>query len=170
VHGANRLASNSLLEGLVFGARAGQAMIEDAPVEKRSGAALPGSPAPQPGNSSAAQKEPPKASSKPSPACPTLTKIRDLMWREVGILRSGKELADAIKQLQALELPKPEKPGRAEHELRNLHALALLIARSGLAREESRGSHYRSDFPYRNDEEFAKHSAVQKGKDVRFEE
>ena len=122
-----------------------------------------------PENSTAAQKEPPKATSKPSPACATLTNIRDVMWREVGILRSGKELADAIKQLQALELPKPEKPGRAGHELRNMHALALLIARSGLAREESRGSHYRSDFPYRNDEEFGKHSVVQKGKDVRFE-
>jgi len=154
---------------LVFGARAGQAMIEDAPVGKRSGAALPGSPAPMPENSSAATKEPPKAGSKPSPACATLTKIRDVMWREVGILRSGKDLADAIKQLQALELPKSQKPGRAEHELRNLHALALLIARSGLAREESRGSHYRSDFPYRNDEDFGKHSAVQKGKEVRFE-
>src|SRR5712671_2148058 len=169
VHGANRLASNSLLEGLVFGARAGQAMIEDAPVGKRSGAALPGSPAPSPENSSAVQKEPPKATSKPSLPCATLTKIRDMMWREVGILRSGKELADAIKQLQALELPKSEKPRRAGHELQNMHALALLIARSGLAREESRGSHYRSDFPYRNDEEFLKHSAVQEGKDVRFE-
>jgi len=169
VHGANRLASNSLLEGLVFGARAGQAMIEDAPVGKRSGAALTGSPAPMPENSSAAQKEPPKVNSKLSPACATLTNIRDVMWREVGILRSGKELADAIKQLQALELPKPEKPGRAGHELQNMHALALLIARSGLAREESRGSHYRSDFPYRNDEEFLKHSAVQEGKDVRSE-
>jgi succinate dehydrogenase/fumarate reductase flavoprotein subunit len=144
-------------------------MIEDAPVGKRSGAALPGGPAPLPGNSSIAQKEPPKAASKPSPACATLTKIRDVMWREVGILRSGKELTDAIKQLQALELAKSQKPGRAEHELRNLHALALLIARSGLAREESRGSHYRSDFPYRNDEDFGKHSTVQKGKDVRFE-
>ena len=122
-----------------------------------------------PENSSAAQKGPPMANSKPSPACATLTNIRDVMWREVGILRSGKELADAIKQLQALELPKPEKPGRTGHELRNMHALALLIARSGLAREESRGSHYRSDFPYRNDEEFGKHSAAQKGKDVRFE-
>ena len=43
------------------------------------------------------------------------------------------------------------------------------MARAALAREESRGSHYRSDFPFRNDENFAKHSAVQKGKDVRFE-
>jgi L-aspartate oxidase len=90
------------------------------------------------------------------------------MWREVGILRSGKELADAIKQLQSLELPTLEKAGRTEHELGNLHALALLIARSGLAREESRGSHYRSDFPYRNDEEFGKHSVVLKGHSVQF--
>ena len=169
VHGANRLASNSLLEGLVFGARAGQAMIEDAPVGKRSGAALPGSPAPLPGNSSAAQKEAPKAAAKLSPACETLTKIRDVMWREVGILRSGKELADAIKQLESLELPKSEKPAREAHELRNLHALALLIARSGLAREESRGSHYRSEFPFRNDEKFGKHSLMQKNNEVRFE-
>ena len=173
VHGANRLASNSLLEGLVFGARAGQALMKDAPVGKRSGAALPGSPAPLPGNSSATQKEPPKAASKstsnPSPCCATLAKIRDVMWRQVGILRSGKELAEGIKQLQALELPKSEKHGREEHELRNLHTLALLIARSGVAREESRGSHYRSDFPYRNDENFGKHSVVQKGKDVKFE-
>src|SRR5882724_1964727 len=169
VHGANRLASNSLLEGLVFGARAGQAMMKDAPVAKRSGVALPGSPAPMPGNSMAAHKEAAKANSKPSPACATLTKIRDVMWKEVGILRSGKELADAITQLESLELHKSEKAGRESHELRNLHALALLIARSGLAREESRGSHYRSDFPYRNDEDFGKHSVVQKGKDVRFE-
>jgi len=96
-------------------------------------------------------------------------KIRDVMWRDVGILRSGKELTEGIEQLQALELPKSEKPGRAGHELRNLHTLALLIARSALAREESRGSHYRSDFPYRNDEDLGKHSAVQKGSDVRFE-
>jgi len=170
VHGANRLASNSLLEGLVFGARAGQAMIKDAPVKKRSGAALSGGPAPLPENSSVARKEPPKAAAKPSPVCATLTKIRDVMWGEVGILRSGKELANAIQQLQSLEISTAEKPGRAGRELRNLHALALLIARSALAREESRGSHYRSDFAYRDDEEFGKHSVVQKGEEVRFEE
>ncbi len=147
----------------------GRTMIEDAPVGKRSGAALPGGPAPLPGNSSATPKEGIKNSAKPSVACAALTKIRDVMWREVGILRSGKELADAIKQLESLELPKSEKPAREAHELRNLHALALLIGRSGLAREESRGSHYRSEFPFRNDEDFGKHSLVQKGKDVRFE-
>jgi L-aspartate oxidase len=169
VHGANRLASNSLLEGLVFGARAGQAMKQDAPAGKRQPGALPGSPAPLPGNSSGAQKEGAKNSGKPSPPCAMLEKIRDVMWREVGIMRSGKELADAIKQLQAMELPKSEKPGRSTHELRNLHALALLMAQSALVREESRGSHYRSDFAYRNDEDFSKHSTIQKGKDVRFE-
>ena len=169
VHGANRLASNSLLEGLVFGGRAGQEMMKDAPVGKRHAGALPGSPAPNPGNSSANQKDPPKVAAKPSPVCASLARIRDVMWREVGIMRSGKELTDAVKQLEELELPKSEKPGRAAHELRNLHMLALLIARSGLAREESRGSHYRSDFAYRNDEEFGKHSVVQRGTDVKFE-
>jgi succinate dehydrogenase/fumarate reductase flavoprotein subunit len=43
------------------------------------------------------------------------------------------------------------------------------MTRAALAREESRGSHYRSDFPFRNDDDFAKHSALQKGRDVRFE-
>jgi L-aspartate oxidase len=169
VHGANRLASNSLLEGLVFGARAGQAMIKDAPAGKRLPGALPGSPAPMPGNSSAAQKETAKNSAKPSAECAVLTSIRDLMWREVGIMRNGKALADAIKQLQGMELPKSEEPGRSAQELRNLHTLALVMARSAVAREESRGSHYRSDFAFRNDEVFGKHSAEQKGKDVWFE-
>ncbi|GAC1677818.1 MAG: hypothetical protein PVS2B2_14500 [Candidatus Acidiferrum sp.] len=69
-----------------------------------------------------------------------------------------------------MELPKSEKPGRPEHELRNLHSLAMVIARSALARTESRGSHYRSDYPYRDDEDFNKHSAFAKGKDITFEE
>jgi succinate dehydrogenase/fumarate reductase flavoprotein subunit len=58
---------------------------------------------------------------------------------------------------------------RADFELRNLHTLATLIARSALAREESRGSHYRSDFPYRDDDLFQKHSVIQRSKDVTFE-
>ena len=118
--------------------------------------------------SSTAAKEGIKNNAKSGVACEALTKIRDVMWREVGILRSGKELAEAIKQLESLELPKSGMSARGEHELRNLHALALVMARSALAREESRGSHYRSDFAFRNDEDFGKHSLAQKGKDVRF--
>jgi L-aspartate oxidase len=167
VHGANRLASNSLLEGLVFGARGGQAMMKDAPVTKRHAVGLPGSPAPKPVNSTTAQPNAKSTDSRPHPAA--FDKIRDTMWRQVGIMRDGKDLAGTVTQLQAIEMPKCEKPGRADCEMRNLHSLALLMARSALAREESRGSHYRSDFPYRDDEKFGKHSTVQKGKDVGFE-
>jgi L-aspartate oxidase len=167
VHGANRLASNSLLEGLVFGARSGQAMMKDAPVTKRHAVGLPGSPAPKPSNSTTAQPNAKSTGGRPHP--PAFDKIRDTMWRQVGIMRDGKDLAGAVTQLQAMEMPKCEKPGRADCEMRNLHSLALLMARSALAREESRGSHYRSDFPYRDDEKFDKHSIVQKGKDVGFE-
>jgi L-aspartate oxidase len=144
-------------------------MIKDAPVGKRSKAVLPGNPVPKPGNSTPTHSAKPAAKAPPKQLPAALTKIRDLMWRQVGILRNGKELAAAIEQLRGMELPKSEKAGRAEHELGNLHSLALLVVRSALAREESRGSHYRSDFPYRNDEDFGKHSAVERGKDVRFE-
>ena len=164
VHGANRLASNSLLEGLVFGARAGQAMMKDSPVKKRNAAGLPGAPAPKPDNPST-----PQAAKRAANHPPAFDKIRDLMWRQVGILRNAKELTNAIEQLKAIELPKTEKCGRSEHELRNLRSLALLMAQSALARQESRGSHYRSDFPYRDDEAFSKHSVIQRGIDVRFE-
>ena len=91
------------------------------------------------------------------------------MWQQVGILREGKDLASAIKKLEAIDVSKCEKPGRHEYEIRNLHALALLMARSALARQESRGSHYRADFPYRDDDDFCKHSIVQQGKNVTFE-
>ena len=166
VHGANRLASNSLLEGLVFGARTGQAMMKDVPVAKRQAVGLPGSPAPKPGNGPVAHAS--KAAGE-TPCSEAFGKIRDLMWRQVGILRDGKELAAAIKRLEALDVSTCEKPGRTEYEIRNLHTLALLMSRSALARIESRGSHYRADFPYRDDEDFGKHSIIQKGKEVGFE-
>jgi L-aspartate oxidase len=168
VHGANRLASNSLLEGLVFGARSGQAMMNDAPVKKKHAVGLPGSPAPKPSDAAQAHKNTAKPP-QPAASSPTLTKIRDIMWRLVGILRSGKELTGAIEQLQSLELAKAEEHSRAHCELRNMHALASVMVKSALARHESRGSHYRSDFPYRDDDNFAKHSIAQKGKEVRFE-
>jgi L-aspartate oxidase len=165
IHGANRLASNSLLEGLVFGARAGMAMMQDAPGSKKSSAHLPGGLAPKTWNHS--EKHAEKA--KPRPADASLEKLREIMWKQVGILRNGKELKAAIESLAAVHPPRKEKDGRGEYELRNLHTLASLIARSALAREESRGSHYRSDFPYRDDDMFQRHSLVQIGREVKFE-
>src|ERR1700756_990992 len=163
VHGANRLASNSLLEGLVFGARSGQAMIQDAPVKKRSSAILPGKRAPQP-DAPDGEKHP----NPPHVESPVRTQIRSLMWNHVGILRNGKELKAALVQLEALELPTAAAT-REDYELKNLHSLARLIMRSAIAREESRGSHYRSDFPYRDDDDFQKHSLIRKGGEVTFE-
>jgi len=170
-------------ETAATGVIAGQAMMKDAPAGKRTGQALLGGPAPLPDGSTGAQKDAVKdgvaakngATAKngpgraPAVVCALLTKIREVMWQDASIMRGGKELAGAIKQLEAIEPPKSDKSGRGGHELRNLHTLALVMTRTALAREESRGSHYRSDFPFRNDEDFAKHSSLQKGKDVRFE-
>src|SRR5215813_1218592 len=103
VHGANRLASNSLLEGLVFGARSGQAMMQDAPVKKRSSTALPGSPAPKPNSHGTTEKSAPASTKAAEP--PLRSQIRDLMWRHVGILRDGKDLKATLAQLDSLNVP-----------------------------------------------------------------
>src|SRR5262249_20395614 len=94
--------------------------------------------------------------------------IRDIMWRHVGILRNGKDLKAALVQLESLEIPAVSATREAS-ELENLHALAKVITRSAIAREESRGSHYRADFPYHDDEAFQKHSLIRKNGDVTFE-
>jgi L-aspartate oxidase len=165
VHGANRLASNSLLEGLVFGARAGDAMMKDAPGSKKNAGHLPGSLAPKTWN----QAEGKSAAAKNKPvASEALQNLRDVIWKRVGILRNGKDLKAVLETLKTMPVPQSTKNGRADHELKNLHALGSLVARSALAREESRGSHYRSDFPYRNDDDFQEHSVISKDRDVSF--
>ncbi len=78
-------------------------------------------------------------------------------------------MTSAIEQLTSLEIPKTADHGRAHCEFRNMHALALVMVKSALARHESRGSHYRSDFPYRDDDDFSKHSIAQKTKEIHFE-
>ena len=180
VHGANRLASNSLLEGMVFGARAGAAMVEDTrPAQKKKAAGNPGHEG-RPARNNAAcgaksaannpgPSNPGNHSEPAGPASPILEQIRMIMWKDVGILRNGRDLALAIEQLGTLEVARPEMPSRQSCELYNVRRLAQLIARSALAREESRGSHYRSDFPYHNDEDFRKHSLIARGKKVCFE-
>jgi L-aspartate oxidase len=143
VHGANRLASNSLLEGLVFGARAGAAMREETAAGRGAGESPP--------------IEIP---------CTTEEQLRAQAWDLCGIVRSGESLAAACKALTQMQLEAPV-PSLPAYELRNMHTVALLIARCALAREESRGAHYRLDFPAPRPE-FEKHSLVSRDNDVTF--
>jgi L-aspartate oxidase len=154
VHGANRLASNSLLEGLVFGARAGKKMRDElkSPVKKVSG--LP----------PAAYSNGPVG----APAEASVTELQDLMWKDAGIVRTGKGLKQAIARLEEIGARVSRSHSRREFEARNLQIAGMLVARSALAREESRGAHYRIDFPDHNDAKFRKHSVVQ-GEKIWFE-
>lgn len=152
VHGANRLASNSLLEGLVFGARAGHAMRN----EKASG------------KTAAKDAGQPVAASAPnSDAEHFIHSIQQLMWDKVGIVRSRQSLMEALERLQTSTMETPAPTSRRACEARNIHTAALLITRSALARLESRGAHYRTDYPEHEDAKFKKHSIVGE-KGVRF--
>jgi len=152
VHGANRLASNSLLEGLVFGARAGKTMRDE----------LRRTPANSRGPHHAVSNGPVDSATEE-----VVRDIQDLMWRDVGIVRTGTGLRAAIEHLNRMSPRVGHPQTRRAHEAQNILAIALLVARSALAREESRGAHYRTDFPAHNDAKFLKHSIV-KGDSIRF--
>jgi L-aspartate oxidase len=150
VHGANRLASNSLLEGLVFGARAGAAAAED----------LKGAAAPPAAWADEATDEAAVAAAdvrRVSAAAGAVRKrVRRLMWERVGILRTREGLERALSEFgQIASAPLLGGP-------RNFVTVASIIARSALWREESRGGHYRLDFTRRDDARWRLHSVIQK--------
>jgi L-aspartate oxidase len=154
VHGANRLASNSLLEGLVFGARAAVAMLN-----KHTAAPFP-SPLPH----THPEKFPCQGS--PHPPLPStdpkkvVEEAREIMWEKVAIIREGKNLSEAAKRLSELCLRETDYPSRQAYEARNILTAARQITRCAMAREESRGAHYRSDFPLKDEAKPPQHSYV----------
>jgi L-aspartate oxidase len=154
VHGANRLASNSLLEGLVYGARAARAMQSEMRSSRPAPNATSKPAVPRNGSSSETEK--------------FIQKVQAMMWQHVAVVRDGKMLKQAVNDLTAMQEQLPKSGDRRSYEAANILQTGLLIARSALAREESRGAHYRLDYPLKNDREFNRHSVV-KGDAIGFE-
>jgi len=140
VHGANRLASNSLLEGLVFGARAGEAAARDSgqwSVARKSG--------------QRETRESPIRETQTAISTAVRKRVKRLMWERVGILRDHDSLRRALQELETMSA------GNLGTSSRNFVTLAQLVTRGAIWREESRGGHYRTDFPEQRDE-FRLHS------------
>jgi L-aspartate oxidase len=149
VHGANRLASNSLLEGLVFGARAGRVMR----AEPAAGSRGPGAGSREPEFGSRTEHATFSVSSE---------QIQELMWTHVGLQRDRAGLETALTTLDVAwnTFHGYARDGRlsADHwRTFSIVTVGRLIARAALRREESRGGHYRSDFPARDDIHWKRH-------------
>jgi L-aspartate oxidase len=150
VHGANRLASNSLLEGLVFGALAAEAMKGEV---RGSGFEVQG-----------------KTEARGDEGGDVegfIAELQGLMWRDAGLLRDAAGLRRAQDGLAELRERMPQALTRRAQEARNLHAVAQVIVQAALGREESRGAHFRMDFPGKA--KVALHSVVERGR-LRFVE
>jgi L-aspartate oxidase len=142
LHGANRLASNSLLEGVVSGARACDAILADRARRLPYGVTIPGVASLPLAIGEEADAE----------AAAIATAIRETMSRQVGIVRNDHGLSVAVMRLAELDARSGvllERHGLSPAllELKNLACVAGLVARSALARRESRGAHFNSDHP-----------------------
>lgn len=137
LHGANRLASNSLLEGLVYGARAGSTASAAALAEPDSFQALP------------LENPPVEPPAEPLDSIDIRNSLKSLMWRDAGVWRDAEGLAEARQNIDRWcryvlnrQLSDPEG-----WELQNMLTVARLIIAAGIIRTESRGVHLRTDYP-----------------------
>lgn len=145
VHGANRLASNSLLEGLVFGARAGEAAAKDRAGIKTVVSVV----SPETANGAAETRI----------STAVKKRVKRLMWERVGIIRDKASLQRALREFEQISR------SNLSNSSRNFVTLAILVAQAALWREESRGGHFRSDF-LEKDENFRVHSIQKKGAEI----
>ena len=147
VHGANRLASNSLLEGLVFGAVAGRSMR---------------------GAGTLAQPRIPAVSLDRRARLgrsllPSEAEVRDLMWEKVGLFRDHSGLTEAVATLDEwASVLEDVTTDLSVSRVASLITTGRLVARAALRREESRGAHFRADFPQRNDIDWSRHETESK--------
>jgi L-aspartate oxidase len=155
LHGANRLASNSLLEGLVVAHRACEAMM----LERRPSRAAPLISLPEWQSGDVQDVD------ELVVIYHNWDEIRRLMWDYVGIVRTDKRLQRASARLRNLQREIREfywnfKVSVDLLELRNLATVAALIVDSALSRKESRGLHYTLDYPEKNDREYGRSTLV----------
>ena len=151
LHGANRLASNSLLEGLVFGASAGEAASKLAMAQDEQLRPLP-------------LEQQTAASSQQIDIVDIRNALRSLMGRSVGVQRDADHLEEARQTiLQYTHYVLPQAFANMEGwELQNLLTVGLLMTTAALQRTESRGVHLRTDFPKLNEEDWKVHLAMQR--------
>ncbi|MFE3518324.1 L-aspartate oxidase [Streptomyces sp. NPDC059166] len=156
VHGANRLASNSLLEGLVFAERIAADIVEGPrPATSRTG------PVPAAGTGTV-----------PLLAAESRTAIQRIMSRGAGVIRTAGSLATAAAELEALQRaaaedgdPKDAVPGVESWEATNLLLVSRVLVAAAREREETRGCHWREDRPDRDDAAWRRHLVVHLGAD-----
>ena len=147
VHGANRLASNSLLEGLVFSRR----IAEVLPGELRHWAE-------------------PAADERPACLVPGAVRrrVQEVMTDRVGVLREATGLRSALDELGSLAAEPGAEVGLDAWETTNLVTVARVLAGAALLREETRGSHWREDFPDRDDAHWSGHVDARVGAEEQF--
>ncbi|MEW6359380.1 MAG: L-aspartate oxidase [Planctomycetota bacterium] len=151
LHGANRLGSNSLLEGLVYGCRAGDEAGRLAAKRKKREMPAP--------IKSGFEVRPGRIDVED-----VRNSLRSLVWRNIGIERAEPYLGQAEDMIDfwCSYVMRKEFDSPAGWELQNLLTIAKIVASSARQREESRGVHYRSDFPERDDVKWLKHSLVRR--------
>ena len=150
LHGANRLASNSLLEGLVYGARAGAGATTAALSQKDTFQAIP------------LENPIATAHDEPLDLQDMRNSLKSLMWRAAGVRRKGEQLGEALQTIDSwcrYALPRQfaEPSG---WEFQNMLTVSRTMIRAALSREESRGVHLRSDFPEQDDQRWKKRLAA----------
>ncbi|MFZ1084212.1 MAG: L-aspartate oxidase [Terracidiphilus sp.] len=161
VHGANRLASNSLLEGLVFGARAAQSMLADSWPHGR-------------GFDGACVQTAPLSTLETIKLEEIIAKLQAAMWAYAGLLREESTLLLGFAEQKACDAALEEMAGagkgsRRLSEAQAMSRVAQSILASALTRTESRGAHFRNDFPKRDDADFQKHSIFRPDGQVVFQ-
>jgi succinate dehydrogenase / fumarate reductase flavoprotein subunit/fumarate reductase flavoprotein subunit len=155
VHGANRLGGNGVADSIVFGARAGDEMVKHLGATSSTNCAVKS----QASEICKRWSEPLDRTSGENPF-QLRDKLERVMWTKVGVVRNGKEMQEALPEIQEIRQrvksavgnggPIYNAPWNETINTENLSFIAEMLTRSALAREESRGAHYRSDFPIQN--------------------